>query len=297
MGAIVVTFGEIWRARAYAARRALVVWCACATLGGCAWLDYKQRELVYRPTPGRPASFVGLRAGDSMTTLDVPGEDGRVEHLQLWWLPRPETTAPTLLYLHGTFRNLFQNQRKIEALRNAGFSVLAVEYRGWGESSPIVPSEATIEADAARAWAELTAHQRVPGRRVIYGHSMGTGVAVDLASRLHAGLDYGGLILESSFTRLPDVAKANGVVGTVASWFATQEFDSLSKIGRVDAPILMMHGASDATVPIALGHRLYEAAPPGTVWVSFPEGSHSGLDQDDPQAYRRAVQGLIQRLP
>ena len=186
----------------------------------------------------------------------VPGATaGSSDRLHLWWLPNPDPQAPTLLYLHGTFRNLYQNYRKVEALREAGFAVVAVDYRGWGDSSPIIPSEATIYADANVAWAELVRRQSDPRKRVIFGHSMGSGVAVELASQKRAGVDYGGLILESSFTRLPDVASAAGTVGTIASWFATQEFDSLSKIGKVDAPILMMHGAADKTVPIALGRQ------------------------------------------
>jgi len=195
-----------------------------------------------------------------------------------------------------TFRNLYENLRKVEALRKAGFSVVAVEYRGWGSSTPIVPSEATIYADANVGWAELVRHQPDPHKRVIFGHSMGSGVAVELASHRHVGVDYGGLILESSFTRLPDVAKAIGVAGTIASWFASQEFDSLAKIGKVDAPILMMHGVADTTVPIELGRRLRDAAPAGTRWVEFPNGSHSGLDREAPQAYQQAVRGLIEQL-
>jgi pimeloyl-ACP methyl ester carboxylesterase len=275
-----------------------VLICALATaLVGCAWLDTKQRELVFRPTPGRPADFKGLRPGDVAFDVDVPGDTaGSTDRLQLWWLPNPDPQAPTLLYLHGTFRNLYQNLRKIEALRQAGFSVVAVDYRGWGDTSPIIPSEATIYADAHVAWAELVRRQSDPRKRVIFGHSMGSGVAVELASQMRAGLDYGGLILESSFTRLPDVAKAAGTIGTVASWFATQEFDSLAKIGKVDAPILMMHGAADTTVPIELGRQLYEAAPAGTRWVEFPLGSHSGLDREAPQQYKQAVRDLIEQL-
>ena len=276
-------------------------WLICgilAALAGCAWLDTKQRELVYRPTPGRPADFTGLRAGDLAFDVAVPDAGaGRHERLRLWWLPNVDSQAPALLYLHGTFRNLYQNQRKVEALREAGFAVLAVEYRGWGDSSPIIPSEATIYADANLAWAELVLRQSDPRKRVIFGHSMGSGVAVELASRKHVGTDYGGLILESSFTQLPDVASASGVLGTIASWFATQEFDSLRKIGKIDAPILMLHGSADNTVPIALGRRLFDAAPAGTRWVEFPGGSHSGLDREAPQAYRQAMHSLIERLP
>ncbi len=297
MGAIVVNFGARPWAMPWRAWRRWLVCGMAATLVGCAWLDTKQRELVYRPTPGRPADFKGLQPGDLDFSVAVPGATaGSTDRVQLWWLPHADPKAPTLLYLHGTFRNLYQNLRKVEALRAAGFSVLAVEYRGWGDSTPIIPSEATIYADANTGWAALVQRQADPGKRVIFGHSMGSGVAVELASQRHVGVDYGGLILESSFTRLPDVAKAVGVSGTVASWFATQEFDSLSKIGRVDAPILMLHGTADTTVPVALGRRLYEAAPPGTRWVEFPGGTHSALDRDTPVPYQQAIRQMIDQL-
>jgi uncharacterized protein len=297
MGAIVVTSLPRPVTKCLALLRNALICGVAATLLGCSWLDTKQRELVFRPTPGRPADFAGLRANDVAFDVDVPGATaGSTDKLHLWWLPNADANAPTLLYLHGTFRNLYQNARKVEALRSAGFSIVAVEYRGWGDSSPILPSEATIYADANVAWAELVRRQSDPRKRVIFGHSMGSGVAVELASRRHVGADYGGLILESAFTRLPDVAKTTGVFGTIVSWFATQQFDSIEKIGRVDAPILMMHGSDDKTVPIALGRRLFDAAPVGTQWVEFAGGSHSGLDRESPERYREAVRSLIERL-
>ena len=297
MGAIVMTFRKPFARTAWALLHALLVCGVLTTLVGCAWLDTKQRELVFRPTPGKPADFSGLRAGDEAFTVAVPGAlQGSTERLQLWWLPQADPRAPALLYLHGTFRNLYQNYRKIEALRDAGFAIVAVEYRGWGDSSPIIPSEASIYADAQVAWSELVRRQPDPHQRVIFGHSMGTGVAVELASQRHAGADYGALILESSFSRLPDVAKAAGVLGTIASWFATQEFDSAGKIGKVDAPVLMLHGTADKTVPIELGRRLLEAAPAGTRWVEFAGGSHSGLARESPPQYRQAMRSVIEQL-
>ncbi len=148
-----------------ALRNALIGSLATA-LVSCSWLEVKERELMYRPTPGRPADFAGLRAGDVEFDVDVPGAAaGSSDRLYLWWLPSPDPRAPTLLYLHGTFRNLFQNLHKIESLREAGFAVVAVDYRGWGESSPIIPSEATIYADANVAWAELVRRQSDPRKR------------------------------------------------------------------------------------------------------------------------------------
>jgi len=330
-------------------RRALLVPALCAALGlgGCAWLDVKQRQAALRPSPGRPAGFEPgtaaeqgrFRPGDQRWTVQVPAanappqagaaaalhagtSDGqrkearteartearpeahtkartkaRTEALALWWLPHPDPAAPTLLYLHGTFRNLYQNLPKIDALRDAGFAVLAVDYRGWGDSAAIVPSEASIAADAAVAWAEMQRRQPVPQRRLIYGHSMGGAVAVTLASGLHGGRDYAALVLESTFTSLPEVAAAAGFWGRVAGSLTTLQFDSLSRIGRIDAPILMLHGSADTTVRVELGRRLRDAAPPGVRWVEIAGGKHSRLHSQAPEIYRRAFTELLQSLP
>ena len=268
------------------------------TLPGCAWLAAKQSHLALRPTPGRPAGLAPdaqlFRPQDERFTVPQarPGQ-ATPDQVALWWLPHADPQAPTLLYLHGTFRNLYQNLSKIEALRDAGFAIVAVDYRGWGDSTPIVPTEATIDADVRLAWAELQRRQPVPGKRVIFGHSMGGAVAVTLASSLRHGSDYGALALESTFTRLPDVAAEAGFWGRVAAGLTTLEFDSLAKIKRVDAPILMLHGDADRTVPIALGRRLRDAAPPGVRWVEVPGGSHSLLHSQAPEIYRRAFADLM----
>ena len=268
-------------------------------------MDVKQREWALRPTPGRPPAFAegsqalqdAFRPGDQRWLVTVPGEDGRSDQLALWWLPNADPKAPTLLYLHGTFRNLYQNLPKIQALRQAGFAIVAVDYRGWGDSTAIIPSEASLNADAQVAWSELVRRQPVPGRRVVYGHSMGTATAVWLGAQMHGGSDYGALILESAFTRLPDVAETAGFWGKVGAAVTTLEFDSLSRIGRIDVPILMFHGTADRVVPIDLGQQLREAAPRGVRWVPIAGGSHSDLQIEAPEVYQQALHDLIRRLP
>jgi len=292
--------GAVWR-RAVAACAVLL----CLSLQGCGWLDMRQRQIALRPTPGLPADFApgsaaeaaNFKAGDQRFFLPVPQADGSSERIALWWLPQADPAAPTLLYLHGTFRTLYGNLSKISALRQAGFSVLAVDYRGWGESTAIVPSEASITQDTLLAWAEFQRRAPQPRRRVIFGHSMGGAVAVALASTLKKDTDYAALVLESTFTAMPDVAATAGFWGRMAAAMTTLRFDSLSRIARVDAPILMLHGDADNTVPVVLGRRLRDAAPAGARWVEIPGGTHSQLHTQAPETYQRAFQDLISNLP
>jgi pimeloyl-ACP methyl ester carboxylesterase len=278
----------------------------CITaLSGCAWLDAKQRLIIYRPTPGVPADFAGFRPQDQHYFVPVPDAlpvaddvqavDGAnaAQRLELWWLPHARAGAPTLLYLHGTFRNLYENLEKINALREAGFAVLAVDYRGWGQSSGIVPSEQSIMQDAATAWRELKRLEPRPGMRVIYGHSMGSGAAVGLASGLVPGADYGALILESAFTSFPDIAWQAGVIAGTLSNFNGERFDSLARIGLVKAPLLMIHGSADTTVPPVLGESLFSAANEPKQWVLIPGGTHSGLQADAPLIYQATLRRFI----
>jgi hypothetical protein len=286
--------GRGFPGRAAAVQAVLVL---LAALTGCAWLDGQQRQLALRPTPTRAADAATIeRPGDERWTVPVAAAEGMAQELALWWLPQPDPQAPTLLYLHGTLRNLYGNQPKIAALREAGFAILAVDYRGWGDSTGIVPSEDTIGADALVAWDEVVRRQPVPGRRVIFGHSMGGAVAVRLASGLRHGADYGALILESTFTRMPDVAAEAGFWGRIAAGVTTLGFDSLARIGRVDAPIVMLHGSADDTVPVQLGRRLRDAAPPGVRWVEFEGGTHSRLHSHDPALYRATMRQLMDTL-
>ncbi|OIQ72834.1 2-hydroxy-6-oxononadienedioate/2-hydroxy-6-oxononatrienedioate hydrolase [mine drainage metagenome] len=260
-------------------------------LGGCAWLDNRQRQIIYRPTSGQPADFPGLRSGDKRYFVSLPGT-GTPQRLALWWLPQARQDAPTLLYLHGTFRNLFDNLHKIDALRAAGFSVLALDYRGWGESSPLTPSEQTIVQDAWVAWAELKKHQPDAAKRLIYGHSMGSAVAVELASQLHSPADYGGLVLESAFTSFADVAREAGWLARLLYLFSHERFDSLDKIAKVHAPLLMLHGSLDDTVPIRLGQRLFAAANPPKQWLTVNGAAHSDLDLVNPALYQTTLHGF-----
>ena len=265
-------------------------------LSACAWLDVKQRQIIYRPSPSLAADADTLGPGDSRFFLQVPDTPGP-QRIELWWLPHPDAAAPAVLYLHGTLRHLQGNRHKIEALREAGFSVLAVDYRGWGQSTPITPSEQTIMQDAALAWAELQRRAPEPIQHVIYGHSMGSGVAVSLASQLPSA-SYGAVILESAFTSFADVAATAGFWASLLARFNTERFASVDKISQIHAPLLMLHGSQDNTIPIALGEKLFAAANAPKQWLRIEGGGHSDLNLVAHQRYQAALVAFrVHNLP
>ncbi len=283
-----------WNYRRAAAAVALVG--LAALQGACTALDERSRLAIYRPTRQIPDGFAGLQAGDQRWFVNWDAAGSPSQRVELWWLPNADPQAPTLLYLHGTFRNLYRNHPKMVALRRAGYSVLAVEYRGWGESSPIVPSESSIHADADIAWSELVRRQPDPRRRVIFGHSMGGAVAVHLAARQAGRGAYAGLILESTFTSLPDVAAdASRLVRPLAE-LSGQRMDSLARITRIDAPLLMLHGDSDKTVPFVLGRQLFEAANAPKSFIAIAGGSHSDLHVQADEQYQKVMGAFAARF-
>lgn len=270
------------------------------TMTGCAWLDTKQRQMIYRPTVSVAVSpsFDGLQPRDQRYFLDVPqaaSTRGDAQRVEMWWLPHPDQAAPTLLYCHGTFRNLDQNLPKINALRKAGFAILAVEYRGWGLSSPNTPSEQSIMQDAELALQELIKREPRPELRVLYGHSMGSGVVVDLASRAAHRSEIGGVILESAFTSFQDVAIQVGWLGRLFSTFNRERFASIDKIKSVSVPVLMLHGQLDTTVQARLGNTLYNAANEPKRWVLLENGRHSDLHQAHAEEYQAAIQEFMRQ--
>ena len=184
---------------------ALVV---AGTLPACSYLDTKQRELIFRAVKAERPGFESYAEGMEELWLPVTRAGSPTgDKLHAWWVPHNDPNAPSLLYLHGTRFNLTGNAFRIARLRAMGFSVLAVDYRGFGRSSGDLPSEQWAYEDAAIAWAHLREREPKASRRFVYGHSLGGAVAIDLATRND---DLAGLIIESTFTSMRDMADTSG---------------------------------------------------------------------------------------
>ena len=261
---------------------------------GCAKLEQTERELVFRIEPGTARWFSGLPAGVEDVQLQSPALAAD-ESLHAWWWPAPRKDAPALLYLHGSRWNLTGQLFRIEQLHAMGFSVLAVDYRGFGQSRGPLPSERSVYQDALIAWEHLARLQPEASKRFIYGHSLGGAVAVNLAHELaddKQSPQAAGLIVESSFTNLGDVATAVSNTSLPVRWLLSQEFDSLNKIGAVGVPVLIAHGRDDRYVPARFSEALFDAAREPKQLLLIDGANHNNSLRMGANSYRQALQTL-----
>lgn len=229
---------------------------AVVYLGTCAYLWARQRALVYQPQASVRHNPADVKV--KFEELDIPVGDGGAIHA--WSLPVDSGTSgqATLLYLRGNDGNLGEEVERLAALRRYGLPILAIDYSGFGRSSGPAPSEARLYADATAARDYLVSSQSVdPTRIIVYGHSLGGAVAVELALRRAPVC---GVVLESTFTSIADMGRIEYPMIPVMRWLLTERFETLSKIGRLSVPIVFIHGTADEVVPVAMTQQLYQAA-------------------------------------
>jgi fermentation-respiration switch protein FrsA (DUF1100 family) len=183
------------------------------------------------------------------------------------YFPPPAPERPVVLYVHGNAEAAAQNLPLAESLRARGLGVFLAEYRGYGGLGGS-PSEEGLYADGEAALGELGRLGVPPSRVVLAGRSLGSGVAVELATRHPVAA----VVLVSAYTSIVDMGRT--VAGPLASLVIRDRFDSLSKIVRIAPPVVLLHGTRDDVVPVAMG-RLLSAARPGSRWVEVPEATHN----------------------
>lgn len=220
------------------------------------------RSMIF---PASQAPFPEPREDEGWSVERYETTDGT--RLAGAFFPAPSPDAPVLLYFHGNAEAAAHNLPLAADLRARAFGVFLAEYRGYGGLAGS-PSEEGLYADGEAAVAELGRLGIPPGRVVLVGRSLGSGVAVELATRHRVAA----VVLVSAYTSLVDMGRT--VAEPLAPLVVRDRFDSLSKVGRVGAPVVLIHGELDDVVPIAMGRRL-AAARPGSRWVEVPGTSHN----------------------
>ena len=214
---------------------------------------------------------------------------GHEQKLHAWWLPAADPSAPAVLYLHGARWNLTGSVSRITRWRELGFAVLAVDYRGFGKSSDVAPTEAYAYEDAEAAWEYLA--KLAPGKqRYIVGHSLGGAIAAELARRRP---DAAGLVLEATFTSVRDMIDQSPWGFLPVGLILTQEFDTLSKMRDLKMPVLITHGTRDSIVPFQMGERLYDAAQGPKRFIRVEGAGHHNLSGAAFDQYRQALRELF----
>ncbi len=251
--------------------------------GACWYLWEKQRELIFLPSRDlqqTPASL-GLQHED----IWLSSHGGR-DTLHGWWLQSSDVWASTILYLHGNDLNIGGNVERIARLHRMGFNVLAVDYRGYGRSTGALPSEARVYEDAETAWTYLVQLRHVdPRSTLIFGHSLGGVIAIDLALR-HP--EAAGLIVEGTFTSMSEVAEITYWMFPVDR-LLNQRFDALSKVAGLRLPVLFIHGTADSEVPSTMSQRLFDATGAPKRLLLIPGGGHEDSAAVGEASYTRAI--------
>jgi fermentation-respiration switch protein FrsA (DUF1100 family) len=271
---------------------------ALVLISGCVTLEQKERELTFRAVKGEAGWYSGIPAGVHDMYLRV-GDGPDAPRINAWWWPDANPAAPVIYYLHGSRWNLTGHVRRMEQLRRFGFAVFAIDYRGFGKSDGDLPSEQMVYEDVRAGWAWIVERQPDPTRRFIYGHSLGGAAAIDLAASLGTGTGDAkgpparGLIVESTFTSLADVAAALSVSWLPTSLLLTQKFDSIEKIKTVDLPVLLVHGTNDRLIPSRFSEALYRAARDPKKLLLIENGSHNNSMWMGDRQYQQALVELF----
>lgn len=228
---------------------------------------FKQRAILFPiPTVARTApDAAGLPQAEEHVLTTADGE-----HVVIWHVPA-KPGHRVVVYFPGNGDYLAGAVGRFRAIISDGTGLVALSYRGYAGSSGR-PSEQGLLADAAATYLFAASHYE-DGRMVAWGYSLGTGVAVALA----ADHPLGGLILEAPYTSITDVAAAAFPYLPVRI-LLKDRFPSDQRIACVTAPVLVMHGTRDATIPIRFGERLFELAHQPKQLVRLTGGAHDNLD-------------------
>lgn len=248
-------------------------------IAGAILLRYGQHKLIFFPNSQ-------VKSTPEEYNLDYQDVWIDIDHGQIhgWWIPASKEDTPTLLYFHGNSSNNGDLTEVTSIFHQLGVSVLLIDYRGYGKSSPIFPNETRVYEDAEAAWQYLIQERQIKPQQVFtYGHSLGGAIAIELANR-HP--EMAGLITEGTFTSMRDMADLRPILKIFPlSWLLTQRFDSLSKVKSIQTPWLILHGTADETVPLLMAKKLFATASESKKLKIISQANHNNLPEFGGQQY------------
>ena len=248
-------------------------------------LYFSQSRLFYYPNlPSRVIMATPDQIGLSFETLAFTTDDDITLHG--WFLPVEKPRA-TLLFFHGNAGNISHRLDSLEIFHRLGLAVLIFDYRGFGQSEGW-PTEPGNYRDAEAAWRFLTEQMKLPpGEILLFGRSLGAAIAAHLASRHPIK----GLILESAFTSVPDMAADLYPLFPVRS-LSRFQFDTRAYLESVTCPVLVVHSPDDEIIPFKHGRQLFQAARQPKQFLEI-SGSHNQGFLQSGNSYREGLERFI----
>ena len=253
-------------------------------------LRLSESRMLYVPGGNRTLLDPPAELALDVRRVTITASDG--VRLAAWAMPVGDGSGYWLLMCHGNAGNISEAGRPqhYAGLRGVGLSLLAFDYRGYGESEG-APTEEGLYRDADAAYRYLRDTIGVPPERIIiFGHSLGSAVAVELASRVPAA----GLILDGALISVVERAQELFPYAPVR-WIAASRYPSIERVGQLRLPKLFLHARGDEVIPIAHGRRLFEAAAEPKRFVEL-RGAHGDAFDVDSAAYFGAVRDFVAEL-
>jgi fermentation-respiration switch protein FrsA (DUF1100 family) len=266
----------------------------------CVFLFAAQGKFIFFPTRAIVTTPDDLQLGYQDVLLPISSKNGAVESVHGWWIPASKRSVnqgesgKIVLYLHGNGLNVGANVEHANRFHRLGLSVFLIDYRGYGQSQGDFPTESQVYQDAQLAWDYLVKKRGInPNQIYIYGHSLGGAIAIDLAVR-HP--EAAGLIIEGSFTSLRAMVDFQKGLYRMfpIDLLLTQRFDSISKVDRLQIPVLFIHGTADTIVPVEMGRKLFDAAPEPKQLYIVPDAGHNNLAQFAGAEYLQKVRQFLE---
>lgn len=254
-----------------------------------------QNRLIFLPTQELALTPKDLDLVYDEVWLPIPDAKNG-DRLHGWWIEAAQKPIATLLLLHGNGENIGQNLNRALVFHQLGFQILLIDYRGYGRSEGKFPQEAQVYEDVELAFQYLvTQRQIAPQDIIVYGHSLGGAIAINLAQNHR---DIAGLIIESSFTSMRAMADFLGGVYNFLpiDWILHQYFDSMQKLPSLSMPILYIHGTLDKTVPYEMSKTLYEATQAPKKLLIVPEADHNTVAAIGGEDYVQAIAEFMEMV-
>ncbi|MGK7932183.1 MAG: alpha/beta hydrolase [Microcystaceae cyanobacterium] len=263
----------------------------------CLTLYFVQKRLIF--IPSRQIAYTPKEVGLNYKDVWIPmlTQTETVERLHGWWIEGEQGNQEVLLYLHGNGGNISSNLAPVQRFHELGFSVLMIDYRGYGRSDGTFPSESQMYKDSQVAWDYLVQRKGIkPENIFIFGHSIGGAIALDLAVRKP---NAAGVIVQSSFTSLQKTIEKRSLYRLFPiPLILTQRFDSLGKLPLLQVPLMIIHGTEDSTVPSSMSQILYDRATVPKQLYFVPLAGHNNVSSVGDTQYKNEInqfRNLVQK--